>query len=230
MTTADAVRARLGLGRLLPLGGPEDGAWLTEQAADPVLRLAAGRIEGAVPGRLRVTPADPDGAAPPGSVPAPPSALPPGPLRIEADFAATADLPLPAVASAVRDALFTAAVEELGLTVTEVDLRVTELLDAPEGDGAATAGESPTATPPVGGRAVSVADPAARVAAAAPGVARLTATLGAAVHLASDHVRVEVAVARGHRPLDVVRAVRAAVSAELGDGRPVSVLVTAVAV
>ncbi|MGC3004257.1 nucleopolyhedrovirus P10 family protein, partial [Streptomyces sp. G35A] len=37
MTTADrwtrAVREQVGLGRLLPLGGPRDGAWIAERAA-----------------------------------------------------------------------------------------------------------------------------------------------------------------------------------------------------
>ncbi|MGA6226178.1 nucleopolyhedrovirus P10 family protein, partial [Streptomyces umbrinus] len=36
-----AVRNQLGLGRLLPLGGPHDGAWITEAAATAVLRRAA---------------------------------------------------------------------------------------------------------------------------------------------------------------------------------------------
>ncbi|MGX1121441.1 hypothetical protein RKD37_006804 [Streptomyces ambofaciens] len=53
MTTADGwtrtVRERLGLGRLLPLGGPEDGAWIAERAAREVLLAAA-------PGGARCTP------------------------------------------------------------------------------------------------------------------------------------------------------------------------------
>jgi hypothetical protein len=216
MTTADAVRRRLGLGRLLPLGGATDGAWLTEQAADTVLRRAAAEVSGVALGRLRLALTDPDAAAAP-AVPAPPSALPPGPLRIEADFAASARAPLPAAAAALRAALFTAA-ELLDLGVTEVDLRVTELLDgAPEE-------RAPTPPPEVG--AATPTDAAGRAAAGAAGVAHLTAALGAAVHLAPDHVRVELATASGHRPLEVVRAVREAVTSTLADGRPVAVLVT----
>ncbi|MFH8416370.1 hypothetical protein [Streptomyces collinus] len=39
-----AVRHQFGLGRLLPLGGPADGAWITEQAAVQALRRAAGDL------------------------------------------------------------------------------------------------------------------------------------------------------------------------------------------
>ncbi|MCX4822191.1 hypothetical protein OG883_20330 [Streptomyces sp. NBC_01142] len=218
MTTADAVRRRLGLGRLLPLGGAADGAWVTEQAADAVLRRAAAQVPGAVLGRLRLALADPESAAAP-TVPPPPSGLPPGPLRIEAEFAASAREPLPASAWALRAALFTAAVDLLGLELAEVDLRVTELLD--------TVPKTAAPTPPTEVRPATPTTPTATAASRAPGVAHLTATLGTAVHLAPDHVRVEVATASGHRPLDVVRAVREAVRATLTDDRPVTVLISA---
>ncbi|MFI1399662.1 hypothetical protein [Streptomyces sp. NPDC020681] len=220
MTTADAVRRRLGLGRLLPLGGAADGAWLAEQAADAVLRHASAEVPGVELGRLRLGLVDPETADAP-AVPPPPSALFPGPLRVDAEFAAAALQPLPALASALREALFTAAVDVLDLAVTEVDLRVTALLD--------DAPESATATGPPEVRAVPATDPAGTAAAVARGVACLTATLGTPVHSAADHVRVEVATAAGHRPLDVALAVREAVSKALADGRPVSVLITAVA-
>ncbi|MGW6459644.1 hypothetical protein ACWF94_27590, partial [Streptomyces sp. NPDC055078] len=133
------------------------------------------------------------------------------------------------------------------LVIVAVDLRVTDLLDGPAGEpvtvpggpaARAVPGDEPqggvrsgaAGESPVGGRPVTPDGPAAVAAATAPGVAHLTATLGSALHLASDHVRVEVATAAGHRPLDVVRAVRQAVTAALGDGRPVSVLVTALGV
>ncbi|MET9473777.1 hypothetical protein ABZY04_17860, partial [Streptomyces sp. NPDC002922] len=70
MTTADsphradgwtaAVRQRLGLGRLLPLGGPADGAWISERAAVAVLRRSAGTPgPGPVLGEVRIAVADP---------------------------------------------------------------------------------------------------------------------------------------------------------------------------
>ncbi|MER5829185.1 nucleopolyhedrovirus P10 family protein, partial [Streptomyces mirabilis] len=39
-----AVRRQLGLGRLLPLGHPRDGAWIAEEAADAFLRRAAADV------------------------------------------------------------------------------------------------------------------------------------------------------------------------------------------
>ncbi|TQK43694.1 hypothetical protein FBY35_5167 [Streptomyces sp. SLBN-118] len=219
MTTADAVRRRLGLGRLLPLGEAADGAWLAEQAAETVLRSVATGVPGVAPGRLRLALVDPDAAGPP-AVPPPPSALPPGPLRIEADFAAVAWEPLPVAASVLRASLFTAAENLLDLRVSEVDLLVTDVLDAGP--------EIAQGAPPPEVQPAAPKGPVGWAASGAPGVAHLTATLGTAVHFAPDHVRVEVATASGHRPLEVVRAVREAVTAALADGRPVSVLVTAV--
>ncbi|MFI6546062.1 nucleopolyhedrovirus P10 family protein [Streptomyces prunicolor] len=130
--TADAwtraVRHQLRLGRLLPLGDRRDGAWIAERAAEGVLRDAARQVRGVRLGVLRIALADPEDAHEP-VVPPPPGAVPPGPLRITADFAAVATEPLPATASRLRTALATAAAERLGLVVDEVDLQVTVLLD-----------------------------------------------------------------------------------------------------
>ncbi|MEV8542632.1 nucleopolyhedrovirus P10 family protein [Streptomyces sp. NPDC051572] len=130
--TADAwtraVRHQLRLGRLLPLGDRRDGAWIAERAAEAVLRVAAAHVGGVRLGALRIALADPADAYEP-VVPPPPGALPPGPLRITADFAAVATEPLPDAASRLRTALATAAAERLGLVVAEVDLQVTALLD-----------------------------------------------------------------------------------------------------
>ncbi|MBA4859836.1 hypothetical protein H1V43_00275 [Streptomyces sp. PSKA54] len=141
-----AVRRQLGLGRLLPLGGPRDGAWLAESAADSVLRTAADEQPGIRLGVLRIAPADPDAGQTP-AVPPPPSALPPGPLRITAEFAATPTDPLPTTADRLRGTLFTTATEAIGLTVTDVDLRVTTLLDA-EPSAPEPSGPEPSAAEP----------------------------------------------------------------------------------
>ncbi|MGW4220361.1 hypothetical protein ACWEJZ_25530 [Streptomyces bacillaris] len=183
-----AVRQRLGLGRLLPLGGAADGVWIAETAAASVLRAEA-VVPGAVLGTLRIglsrgaadrkdmttseptpPPASPSSSgAAPGPVP-PPGALPPGPLRIEAEFRAAADRPLPGTAATLRAALVAAAAARLGLEVGEVDLRVTALLEdgAAAGDGThrdgGTSGDggaspdgeaSPDGGPSGGGRASS---------------------------------------------------------------------------
>ncbi|MFE3147445.1 hypothetical protein ACFXJ6_12380 [Streptomyces sp. NPDC059218] len=227
MTTADgprradgwtaAVRQRLGLGRLLPLGGPADGAWIAERAAVAVLRRAVPG-PGLVLGELRISVADPDGAPEP-EVEPPPSALRPGPLRIEAAMSAVSGRPLPAAAEALRSALLTAADRRLGLVVAAVDVRVTELLDAaPE----------PPAPVPAEVREAEAEGAVGAAAAGVEGVVTLTRVLGHAVHARPDHVRVELATAPDHRALDVARAVRGAVAAAVEGSPSVAVLVTAV--
>ncbi|MFE1029517.1 nucleopolyhedrovirus P10 family protein [Streptomyces sp. NPDC058818] len=245
MTTADrwarTVRDQLGLGRLLPLGGPGDGAWIAERAAREVLLAAARDVTGVRPGGLRIAPADRDDAREP-AVPPPPSALPPGPLRVTADFAATVGPaatgePLPATAARLR-AVLTAAARGLGLTVTDVDLRATALLDgATEPDPEPAPGREPR-RPPAAHPGDGDEGRAAGAALAVPGVTRLTATLGRPVDvtelpreqaaLPRRHVRVELAVDADHRAVEVARRVRAAVSETLADHPSVAVLVTAV--
>ncbi|WP_413810257.1 hypothetical protein [Streptomyces sp. OE57] len=226
---AQTVREQLRIGRLLPLGEREDGSWITERAASDVLGRAAAEVPGARLGALRIGPADPDTARTP-AVPPPPSALPPGPLRIAAECGATLEEPLPVTADRLRDVLLDAATDRLGLLVEAVDIRVTEVLD-----------EFPAPPPaaPRPRRAESPApDPAtaavARAAASVPGVAQLAPVLGSprAVRIEGAHIRIELAVAADHRAVDVARAVRTAVARAApapGDQPPtVAVLVTAV--
>ncbi|MFF7974819.1 nucleopolyhedrovirus P10 family protein [Streptomyces sp. NPDC007905] len=229
------VRHQLGLGRLLPLGGPRDGAWIAEGAAVAVLSRAASGVPGVRLGALRIRLADPDDVHEP-VVPPPPSALSPGSLRVTADFAATSAEPLPATASRLRLTLAAAATEHLGLAVTEVDLRVTGLLEAV---GQPTAAPAPQPLP-----ARVTTDPdetrVVEAALAVPGVTCLTGSLGGlgrAVHVeerAGDmslphrHVRVELATSAGHRAVDVARQVRGAVRDALDDHPTVAVLVTSV--
>ena len=58
-----AVREQLGMGRLLPLGEPRDGAWISEEAAEAVLRRAARELPGVRLGVLRIAVADPEQTA-----------------------------------------------------------------------------------------------------------------------------------------------------------------------
>ncbi|MFR9795000.1 nucleopolyhedrovirus P10 family protein [Streptomyces sp. MS06] len=228
------VRNQLGLGRILALGGPRDGAWITEAAAGAVLRRAMAREPGARLVSLRIALADPQ-AAGRAAVERPPSALPPGPLRVSARLAAIAAQPLPATAERVRRTLAGAA-RELGLAVAEVDLRVTELLDgAPAGAEA----ERPVAPRPA---AVAGDDTdevrAAEAVRSVPGVDCLTAVLGRPVHIGTHarhgsalpqrHVRVEFAAGGGRPVLEVARDVRAAVRDALPDRPTAAVLVTSV--
>ncbi|MFG2572161.1 nucleopolyhedrovirus P10 family protein [Streptomyces sp. NPDC048481] len=228
-----AVRHQLGLGRLLPLGGPRDGAWITEAAATAVLRRAVRHMEGVRLDALRLAAAEPETAREP-AVPPPPGAQPPGPVRVAADIAVFASEPLPATASRLREALAAAAAERLGLAVSEVDLRVTALLDEERAPEAAGPGPEP---PPVGTAQHGDEARATVAALSVAGVTRLTDVVGRAVRieerehaaaLPHRHARVEIAVSARHRALDVARQVRAAVSEALRDHPTVAVLVTAV--
>ncbi|MFF4286746.1 hypothetical protein ACFY0R_15695 [Streptomyces sp. NPDC001633] len=232
---AQTVRQQLRIGRVLPLGGPANGSWITEQAAAGALRAALGTRAGVRLGTLRLSVADPVHAPDP-AVPAPPSALPPGPLRIDAEFTAVADRPLPAVADEVRAALLEASVQGLGLVVAAVDLRVTGLL---EDAGAGRAGPALTTVrpekPPVTAEPAGVVpegpEALAAAALAVSGVARLAPVLGGrtrAVRRTDGHVLVQLAVAAGYRPLDVAVAVRQGVAARPDPPHTVAVLVTAV--
>ncbi|MFB7518296.1 hypothetical protein [Streptomyces sp. NPDC056144] len=211
MTTAEgwtaAVRDRLAPGRLLPLGAEAEDAWIAERAVRGVLEAAAGAVVGAVPGELRVGVEYADGAAP-------------GAVRISGGFAAVAgSRPLPELAAELRAALLRAAEDGLGLVVGSVDLRVTELLDAaPENAGAPAA--------PSGRPSPATDDPAALAALRVEGVAGVTDTLGPPVRRTPGHVRVEVAVTAGRRPLEVARAVRTAVTAATQGATAVTVLVS----
>ncbi|MEU6345561.1 nucleopolyhedrovirus P10 family protein [Streptomyces sp. NPDC046977] len=215
---ARAVRRQLGLGRVLPLGDAGDTLWVTESAATAVLRPAAARVPGVRLGRLRIGAAGPEQAAAPAPESAPPGALARLPLRIEAAFEATPDVPLPYSARRLRDALWEAAEHGVGLEPAAVDLTVTGLLDTdrpqPAGQDAAS-GAVPLAGPDdTTADDAAPGDITARAAAAAvPGVARLTARLGGHDHPA----RVQIAVGAGHRARDVARAVAAAVTAVTGD-------------
>ncbi|MFH8725832.1 hypothetical protein [Streptomyces termitum] len=221
MTMSDggitAVRARLAPGRLLPLGTAADGAWLAERAAREVLLRAASAVRGVVPGPLRIGPGAEAAGPPPEGVP--PGGLPPGPLRIAAEFAAVSGRPLPAAAGELREVLHAAA-EGLDLAVAEVDLRVTELLDA------APAGEPAPAAPEPGRTAPATDDPVALAALRVPGVAGIADALGPPVHRMPGAVRVECAVTAGRRPVEVARAVRAAVAEAVPEGTSVTVLVS----
>lgn len=242
---ARAVRQQLGLGRLLPLGGARDGVWISEQAAGAVLGRAAREMRGLRLGPVRIGLADPADVREP-VVPPPPGALPPGPLLVTAEFAATASAsePLPATASRLR-ARVVAASEGLGLAVAEVDLRVTDLLDEepeppagePRPDPVRPPGPAP-ATPPPDEDGDGDERRAAEAALGVRGVDRLTGVLGRPVHIAEQrdeaaalsrrHVRLELAVSADHRALDVAREVRAAVEQALPGHPTVTVLVTAV--
>ncbi|SHL77810.1 hypothetical protein SAMN05216499_10648 [Actinacidiphila paucisporea] len=244
---ARTVREQVALGRLLPLGAAADAAWITESAAVGALRRAADGVTGVRLGSVTLAL---DADAPEAEqrhAGAPVGALAYRPLRITADFEAGLDDTLPRTAERLRAALWAAAEDWLGVPVHSVDLEVTGLLaggvavDAvlegvvvDDGDTARELADAPAA-----------GAPAALVAAAAlavPGVLRLTrrlAGLGSGVRVrdtaagaataAGRSVQLQFAVAAGHRPYVVARAVTAAISPVAAAGAP-GPLTTAVVV
>jgi hypothetical protein len=230
---AQAVRHQLGPGRLLPLGEAGDGAWLVERAAVAVLRSAAADgVREVRLGKVRLTRTGTDDPAS-SPVPAPPSALRAGPLRLEAEIAVGARLPLTTTAERLREVLLTAADRRLGLRVTTVDLRITSLME--EGEGAGTEGDedarpsplrdAPPPAPADGPRGTATAEAVIAV----PGVARLAPVLGpplggvvkaGGAHAVTvtdtegggRHLTLQLAVREDARALDVARAVREAAS------------------
>ncbi|GAA3800378.1 hypothetical protein GCM10022206_44240 [Streptomyces chiangmaiensis] len=239
---ARTVRRWGASGLLLPLGGTHDGAWITERAACSALRAGALRVPGVRLDEVRITPAAPAESYEP-TVPPPPGALPPGPLRLSAECAVVAQptapdtLPVPMAAARLRAVLARTAAEGLGLMVTDVDLRVTDVLDE---EPSRVPGRGPTPAmgpdPPFEADESAVAEAARSV----PGVVRLMAAPGAHGRtvrieerqgdrsLPRRHVRVRLAVAADRRAIDVARAVRGAVAEALLDRPSVAVVVTAV--
>jgi hypothetical protein len=228
-----AVREQVALGRLLPLGGPEDAVWITESAAVRALRRAAEGMPGV---RLREVEALViDGKAPGVPAAAPVGALPHLPVRVEAAFEAAVGEPLPLTAERLRDVLWHAAGSGLGLAVTAVDLRVVGLLEGEPAPLAPGVLEGVVVPEPEAGPALAEPGTTAGVTAAAlgvPGVQRLTrrlADLGRGVRVrdnapegapATRHVQVQFAVSAGHAPLEVARAVITAVTAAAAAGAP----------
>lgn len=235
------MREQVGLGRIVPLGGARDGAWIAERAVGVVLRRAVSReVPGVRVDGVRVGLVDAEGVGERPVVPAPLGALGVGALRLDVEFAATGGRPLPEISAVLRGVLGEAAAEGVGLRVVEVDLRVTELLDA---EPVPERGAEPEAREAAGEPVGSGDSEVGRVGAAVlgvSGVSRLTGVWGRAVHMTEEareggaaalprrHVRVDLAVGAGARPLDVAREVRGVVASVATGGPTVAVLVTAV--
>ncbi|MDK0520562.1 hypothetical protein [Streptomyces sp. ML-6] len=225
-----SVRGRLGLGRLLPLGGPDDGTWITEQAAVRALWLKAAGVPGVRLESMRIGPV-PHEPVLESAVRPPAGALPPGPLRIEAAFTGSVTLPVPQAAEKLRTTLLEAADEELGLSAVTADLRVTDLHEDAEADGGSQTAENvmtlPSQNAPTRSSAPATETESLRgpigeladIASAVPGVAHLTTPLGGhpvRVTQQDDpstrHIQIQLAVVPGRHPLEVARAVRDAVT------------------
>ncbi|MBT2511782.1 hypothetical protein J7I98_39675 [Streptomyces sp. ISL-98] len=107
-----AVRAEVRIGAVLPLNDPADNLRIAETAAAKVLRRAADTVPGARAASCRLTPTG-NGTA----------------IHVTMTLAAALDQPLPDRAAQVRRAVLDAADHELGLAITDVDLKIDGVLD-----------------------------------------------------------------------------------------------------
>ncbi|MBJ6639576.1 Asp23/Gls24 family envelope stress response protein [Streptomyces sp. DHE7-1] len=115
----DLVRLELRPGRPLPLGGPAEDLWIMETVAARTLREAAETVDGVRAGSCRLAPADgPDTGA----------------VALRLDIHAPAGADLPELAERVRQRVRDTADRHLGMDIAAVDIRVTDLVDAPVGD------------------------------------------------------------------------------------------------
>ncbi|MFD5625412.1 MULTISPECIES: Asp23/Gls24 family envelope stress response protein [unclassified Streptomyces] len=116
----DVVRLELRPGRPLPLGEPAEDLWIMEAVAARTLRAAAETVPGVRAGSCRLVPPATDD-----------SPTESGPVEVRLDIHAPADVSLPDLAEQVRGRVRAAADSELGLVVTAVDIRITDLVGAP---------------------------------------------------------------------------------------------------
>ena len=118
----DVVRLELRPGRPLPLGEPAEDLWIMEAVAARALRVAAESVPGVRAGSCRLSASRDDGADD-------------GTVEVRLDIHAPADAPLPDLAARVRERVWEAADRELGMVVTAVDIRVTDLVPTTADDG-----------------------------------------------------------------------------------------------
>ncbi|MFD7717323.1 Asp23/Gls24 family envelope stress response protein [Streptomyces sp. NPDC059814] len=135
----DVVRLELRPGRPLPLGGPDEDLWIMEAVAARTVRTAAETVTGVRAGSCRIVPGAP---------------RPQGRARIDVRLELHALLThdLPELADQVRRRVREAVDGGLGLDITELDIRITDLLDpeeSPPGEGMPDGGP-PEESPPDG--------------------------------------------------------------------------------
>ncbi|MBZ4020314.1 Asp23/Gls24 family envelope stress response protein [Streptomyces purpurogeneiscleroticus] len=114
----DLVRTDLRPGRTLPLGEPADDAWITEAAAAKAFRAAAEALPTVFAGSCKVIQQAPD-----------------GPATVSMEVAAGLEWPLPELAERIRDRVLAAADEAVGMTVSEVDVTVVDIVEAEADSG-----------------------------------------------------------------------------------------------
>ncbi|MFD9590105.1 Asp23/Gls24 family envelope stress response protein [Streptomyces sp. NPDC059980] len=111
----DVVRVELRPGRPLPLGDPAEDLWIMEAVAARTLRTAGETVAGVRAGSCRIVPRTP--SAPGGSAG----------VDVRLDIVAPVDAALEHLAERVRERVLDVARGRLGMDVTAVDIRITDL-------------------------------------------------------------------------------------------------------
>ncbi|RII11774.1 hypothetical protein DSC45_28080 [Streptomyces sp. YIM 130001] len=118
----DVVRLELRPGRPLPLGEPDEDLWIMESVAARSLRAAAETVPGVRAGSCRLRPVPGDGADG-------------GTVELRLEIHAPSQARLPALADEVRTRVREAMDGALGMEVSAVDIRITDLVDEPADSG-----------------------------------------------------------------------------------------------
>ncbi|WP_371791598.1 Asp23/Gls24 family envelope stress response protein [Streptomyces sp. NBC_01471] len=121
----DVVRLELRPGRTLPLGEPDEDAWIVEAAAARTFRAAAELVPGVQVGSCRIAPLD--RAGPPAR---PVGAAPRGPVRVRVEASVALTWNLQEAADEIRERIAEAADSALGMEVASVDVSITDVTDA----------------------------------------------------------------------------------------------------
>ncbi|MFJ9134212.1 Asp23/Gls24 family envelope stress response protein [Streptomyces sp. NPDC102256] len=111
----DVVRVELRPGRPLPLGDPAEDLWIMEAVAARTLRTAGETVAGVRAGSCRIVPRTP--STPGGSAG----------VDVRLDIVAPVDAALEHLAERVRERVLDVARGRLGMDVTAVDIRITDL-------------------------------------------------------------------------------------------------------
>ncbi|MFE2378719.1 Asp23/Gls24 family envelope stress response protein [Streptomyces sp. NPDC059398] len=128
----DVVRLELRPGRTLPLGEPDEDAWIVEAAAARTFRAAAELVPGVQVGSCRIAPLDRAGSSA-----GPADTAPRGPVRVRVEASVALTLNLQEAADEIRERIAGAADSALGMEVASVDVCITDVTDVTDAAGVA---------------------------------------------------------------------------------------------
>ncbi|MBM7440266.1 Asp23/Gls24 family envelope stress response protein [Streptomyces sp. HB132] len=119
----DVVRLELRPGHPLPLGEPDEDLWIMEAVAARTVRAAAETVAGVSAGSCRITPAQS-------------AAQDPSRIDVLLEIRAPVTAELQELGERVRRRVLSSVHDRLGMVLTSIDIRITDLTDAtdkPEG-------------------------------------------------------------------------------------------------